>query len=131
MLPGKLYYSPKWIVLGVNNLCNLHCKMCDVGTQYNKSNFFTNLMGSKPVNMPKDLIWKIIDQTARFFPGTKLGYGFTEPLIYPHLIESLEYANQLGVYTSITTNGLNLRKQAEGLVKSGLNDILSFAGWST
>lgn len=38
-----------------------------------------------PINIPLDLIKKMIDQA-------KLGYVFTEPLIYPHLIESLKYA---------------------------------------
>lgn len=123
LFPGKLYYNPDWIVLGVNNLCNLHCKMCDVGTQYSNSNFYTNLMGSSPVNMPLELIRKVIDQTACYFSGTKLGYGFTEPLIYPYLAESLEYADKKGLYTSITTNALTLRKKADELVKSGLNDI--------
>ena len=110
--PGSFFFSPEWIVLGVNNICNLHCKMCDVGTQYSNSNFYTNLVGTSPLNMPIELIKKIIDQTAKYYPKVKLGYAFTEPLIYPHLIESLKYANQKNIYTTITTNGLTLKKEA-------------------
>lgn len=121
--PGKLFYRPDWVVLGVNNLCNLHCRMCDVGTQYMESNFFLNLSGSRPVNMPVNLIRKIIEQTAQYFPESKLGYGFTEPLIYPYLIESLEYASHQGLYTTVTTNALTLRNQAVGLAESGLDEI--------
>lgn len=123
LFPGKLFHNPDWIILGVNNLCNLHCKMCDVGTQYEKSNFFANLSGNKPNDMPKELILRIIDQMASYFPNAKLGYAFTEPLIYPHLIESLCYADKLGLYTSITTNALTLAKKADGIAKSGLNDL--------
>ncbi len=123
MLPSKLYYAPRWIVLGVNNICNLHCKMCDVGVDYNKSNFFQNLMGSHPINMPKELLTDVIDQTAQFFPTAKLGYASTEPLIYPHLIDSLFYAQHKGLFTSITTNALNLKRYADGIMEGGLNEI--------
>ena len=121
--PMSALPRPEWIVLGVNNVCNLHCRMCDVGTRYEKSNFYANLVGTRPVDMPLDLIKRVIDQTAHQFPGAKLGYGFTEPLIYPHLSESLEYANGLGLYTAVTTNALMLAGHAEALVKAGLNDI--------
>ncbi|WP_421894937.1 radical SAM/SPASM domain-containing protein [Marinoscillum sp.] len=121
--PGRVFHHPKWIVLGVNNLCNLHCKMCDVGIKATDTNFAANLTGTRPVNMPLDLLKRIIDQTARYYPKTKLGYAFTEPLIYPHLIESLGYANEQGLFTSITTNALNLKHKAEGLVQGGLNEL--------
>jgi Fe-coproporphyrin III synthase len=123
LYPAKLFYGPEWIVLGVNNICNLHCKMCDVGTGYSSSNFYYHLMGSQPINMPLDLIKKIIDQTAYYYPKSKIGYAFTEPLIYPHLCESLEYANNKGIYTTVTTNGLNLDKNFERLCHIGLNEL--------
>lgn len=121
--PQRLQFAPEWIVLGVNNLCNLHCKMCDVGTQYENSNFYYNLMGSRPLNMPLDLLQRIIDQTAAYFPKAKLGYAFTEPLIYPHLVESLAYADEQHLYTTITTNALTLEKKADDLANAGLNEL--------
>jgi len=121
--PQKLFYGPEWIVLGVNNICNLHCKMCDVGIEYSASNFYQNLMGTSPLNMPIELIKKIFDETAKFFPKTKVGYAFTEPLIYPSLIESLNYAKEKKLYTSITTNALTLKQKAKDICKAGLNDI--------
>lgn len=121
--PQKLFYNPEWIVLGVNNICNLHCKMCDVGIEYTSSNFYQNLMGTSPLNMPLDLIKRIFDETARYYPGTKIGYAFTEPLIYPYLIESLKFANEKKLYTSITTNALTLKQKAKEICNAGLNDI--------
>ncbi len=123
LYPERLFYQPDWLVLGVNNLCNLHCKMCDVGVEYNKSNFYQNLMGSQPLNMPVELIRQIIEQAALYFPKVKLGYAFTEPLIYPHLMESLALARSKGLYTAITTNALNLRRYADGLMEAGVNDL--------
>ncbi len=123
LYPKKLFYPPEWLVLGVNNICNLHCKMCDVGVQYQDSNFYQNLVGTHPINMPRELIFKIIDEASQYFPKIKLGYAFTEPIIYPHLIESLQYANARNIYTSITTNGLTLKRSADALVEAGLNDL--------
>ncbi len=121
--PGHLYYAPSWLVLGVNNLCNLHCKMCDVGIRYQRSNFYQNLMGSRPLNMPEDLIKIILDQAAFYFPQVKIGFAFTEPLIYPHLISSLHYAQNHLLHTAVTTNALNLPQKAVQLCEAGLNEL--------
>lgn len=97
--------------------------MCDVGTATIETNFATNLIGTTPRDMPLDLIKKVYDDAAKYFPKVKAGYAFTEPLIYPHLIESLDYAQKKKLYTAITTNALNLKKYAEDLCKVGLNEI--------
>jgi radical SAM protein with 4Fe4S-binding SPASM domain len=123
VLPKNYLYAPEWIVLGVNNVCNLHCKMCDVGTKNLDTNFAVNLVGTHPINMPLELVKKIMDQTAQYYPKAKIGYAFTEPLVYPFLEESLAYAQSLNLYTSITTNALTLPQKAEILVKTGLNDL--------
>lgn len=122
-LPQKLFFSPDWIVLGVNNICNLHCRMCDVGTKNQGTNFAVNLVGTNPLNMPLDLIKKVFDQTAAHYPKAKIGYGFTEPLIYPHLEESLSYARHKKLFTSITTNALNLKQKADGILSAGVDEI--------
>ncbi|MBL7931195.1 MAG: radical SAM protein [Bacteroidia bacterium] len=121
--PQHLFHDPKWLVLGVNNTCNLHCKMCDVGVNYNQSNFYQNLMGSQPVHMPLELFQKIVDQARTYFPKVKLGYAFTEPLVYKHLHESLVYAKSKNMFTSITTNALNLKKMADKLIDGGLDEL--------
>ena len=121
--PKSYLFAPEWIVLGVNNVCNLHCKMCDVGTQNMETVFAQNLIGTHPINMPLQLLQKIIDQVATYYPTTKLGYAFTEPLVYPHLEESLFYAKKKGIKTSITTNALTLKHKAKRLVDGGLNEL--------
>lgn len=123
LYPQHLFYAPQWLVLGVNNICNLHCKMCDVGTQSLETNFATNLVGTHPLHMPVELFEKIVDQTKKFYPSTKLGYAFTEPLVYKHLEETLAYADRAGLFTSITTNALNLRQKSDILAKNGLNEL--------
>lgn len=123
LYPKHLFYAPEWLVLGVNNICNLHCKMCDVGNGNTESNFSQNLIGSKPLHMPIELIKTIYDQTALFYPNTKIGYAFTEPLVYLHLEESLQYAKEKSLYTAITTNALTLPQKAEMLCDKEVKDI--------
>lgn len=121
--PKNYLFHPEWIVLGVNNVCNLHCKMCDVGTETLETNFAQNLIGTEPLNMPLDLIKKIIDQTALYYPKAKLGYAFTEPLVYPHLEDSLLFAQSKKIATTITTNALTLKQKAKKLIDSGLGEL--------
>ncbi len=109
--------------MGVNNVCNLHCKMCDVGTQNLETNFAQNLIGSHPLNMPIDLFKKVVDELAAHYPKAKLGYAFTEPLVYTHLKESLLYAKEKGIHTSLTTNALNLTRKANDLIEGGLKEL--------
>lgn len=123
LYPEKIFMPPKWLVLGVNNTCNLHCKMCDVGVSYTQSNFYENLMGSKPVHMPIELFKIIADQTAAYFPSAKLGFAFTEPLIYSHLEEALAYAKEKQLTTTLTTNGLGLKKWAAVLSTNNLLEL--------
>jgi radical SAM protein with 4Fe4S-binding SPASM domain len=123
LFPQKLFYGPEWLVLGVNNTCNLHCKMCDVGVDYNESNFFQNLVGTRPLHMPLDLFKKIADQASLYYPKTKLGYAFTEPLVYSQLYESLKYASSKNLFTSITTNALALKKWSDKLVDANLREL--------
>jgi len=121
--PQHIFHAPNWIVLGVNNICNLHCKMCDVGIDYQQSNFYHNLMGAKPLHMPLELFQQVIDEAAKYFPGAKIGYAFTEPLMYAHLAESLLYASEKDRYVTITTNGFNLESQAQKLVDGKLKEL--------
>ncbi len=121
--PRHLFYGPNWLLLGVNNACNLHCKMCDVGNGHTESNYSHNLAGNKPLNMPLELFKKICDEIGHFYPKTKIDYSYAEPLIYPHLLTSLDYARQKGITTSLVTNGLKLKDLAADLSVSGLKSL--------
>ncbi|MFN3967659.1 radical SAM protein [Flavobacterium sp.] len=123
VFPKNYFFPPKWIVLGVNNVCNLHCKMCDVGTNSLETNFAQNLVGTHPLNMPMELFQKIINQTAIYYPTAKLGYAFTEPLVYPHLEASLLYAKNKNIKTAITTNALTLKQNAKKLIDGKLGQL--------
>lgn len=130
--PQHIFAGPEWLVLGVNNVCNLHCKMCDVGTQNNETIFAQNLIGTHPLNMPMELFRRIADEAYRHFPKVKLGYAFTEPLMYPHLVESLHYAKSKKLDTHVTTNALKLPQVAKEICDADLKEIyISLDGTET
>lgn len=122
LTPQRAFHAPGWVVLGVNNVCNLHCRMCDVGTGAD-SNFAFHLTGAEPLNMPLDLLTDTLDQVAAMWPRAKVGWAFTEPSVYPHLLPSLQHARRLGLHTTMTTNGLQLPKIASGLREAGLREL--------
>lgn len=120
-VPGFVPSPPRWLVLGVNNACNLHCRMCDVGTGDADTTFGRNLLGSHPMHMPVELFQRIVDQAVRHAPQARFGYAFTEPLVYKHLDETLRIALSAGRSVAITTNGLTLAQRSPML--EGVADL--------
>lgn len=118
-LPEHLFFGPTHVVLGVNNFCNLRCVMCDVGTGNDETNFGANLVGAKARSMPLELFRRIADEMADFCPTAHLAFSFTEPLAWPPLVDALKYAQDRGLYASVTTNGLLLPRRAEQIVAAG------------
>lgn len=123
LLPDRFLHAPEWLVLGVNNVCNLHCRMCDIGLGETGTVFARNLLGSKPRDMPIELVGRIVEETVRHAPAARLGFAFTEPLIYPHLVEAVALAADRGLGTAVTSNGLTLRDCAQELAAAGLDDL--------
>jgi MoaA/NifB/PqqE/SkfB family radical SAM enzyme len=97
--------------------------MCDVGNGYRDSIFSQITTGTKPLNMPLELFMRICDELVKYYPKTKMAFVYAEPLIYPHLLASLDYAQQKGIFTAITTNGLKLKDLAGELSISGLKSL--------
>lgn len=123
LLPGHLLVGPQWIVLGVNNACNLHCLMCDVGLGRDETNFGRNLTGSRPLDMPWDLYEKVVEEAAGSRPRPRLGFAFTEPLLWKPLPEAVALARSKGLSSAVTTNGWRLPELAAPLAEAGLDDL--------
>jgi MoaA/NifB/PqqE/SkfB family radical SAM enzyme len=120
---GKNQLGPRWIVLVVNNICNLHCKMCDVGTGASDTIFYRNLIGQGYGNMTLDLFDRILGDAGEFPLRPRLSFSYTEPGIHPQVLEMIERAKRAGFYCSLTTNGFTLPRLAEPLVELGLDEL--------
>jgi MoaA/NifB/PqqE/SkfB family radical SAM enzyme len=113
---GKSFY-PTTIYLAVNSVCNLKCKMCDIGQQNKNSQFYKNLM--KRGNLPIKIIKKLINEVKSFNP--LIAITSTEPLLHPQIIKIISIIKKNGLQCQLTTNGFLLENFAEKIVKSGLD----------
>src|SRR5438105_9119942 len=84
---GYCRFAPEWLVLCINNFCNLKCRMCDVGIGERASVFWANMIGDDPGNMSLDMLKRVLDDAAAFHPRPKIGLAFTEPLIHVQILD--------------------------------------------
>lgn len=120
--PSGYARPPLTVYWSVNSVCNLHCKMCDVGNANPESNFFANLrIDGRPTEIRIERFKSVIDEVARYRP--MISITSTEPLIYKPLGEAIAHARQRGLDVAITTGGYTLPKRAEELVEAGLTRL--------
>ncbi|MEP6775298.1 MAG: radical SAM protein [Chloroflexota bacterium] len=120
---GHCRFAPEWLILCINNFCNLKCRMCDVGIGDQASVFYANMVGADPGSMTLDLLKSVLDSAAEFRPRPRIGLAFTEPLNHAHIIDFCNKLASRGFYSSMTSNGYMLPRRAEDLVRSGLNEL--------
>ena len=123
-LDGRCRLSPEWLICGINNVCNLHCKMCDVGLGETGTMFWANLIGDTPHNMTLDLLHEILRQARAFRPRPRISLATTEPLIHPHIVEFTRAIVDQGFYCVIVSNGSTLPRLAPALVDCGVHEIM-------
>ncbi|MFN7972841.1 MAG: radical SAM protein [Acidobacteriota bacterium] len=121
---GRCRLPPEWLVLGVNNACDLACKMCDVGLGDEATVFWANLIGDHPRNMSIELLESILAQGKAFRPRPKVGFAFTEPLIHKGIVEMCARTVASGYFASVTSNGTMLPRLADDLVDAGLDQLV-------
>ena len=113
---------PLTVYWSINSVCNLSCKMCDVGMQVAESNFFKNLrLDASRDEIEIEVFQKVIDEVAEFKP--MIAITSTEPLIYRPLPQAIEHTVKRGLQVAVTTGGYNLQSRAEELVDAGLTRL--------
>lgn len=112
----KITEYPLNIAIEVTNHCNLNCKMCKNDKLTRKKGF-----------MSMDLYKKIIDETAKVQPGTRIWLDFYgEALLAGYkLYYMIDYAKKSGLTNvCINTNATLMKKEyAEMLIDSGVDYI--------
>lgn len=115
---GQLPY-PSMIFATVNENCNLRCKMCELWGQDNDAYTYRHIKDKG--DMPIALFKKLIDKVAFFKP--EIFIVCTEPLIYPAIVEAINYVKSKGMRCQMTTNGVMLSRFSEALISSGIDQI--------
>lgn len=120
--PGGHARPPITIYWNVNSVCNLHCKMCDVGTFNEESNFYKNLRIDRKLHeISLEKFKSVVDEVAEYRPT--IAINGTEPLMYKPLGAITEYARSKGLQVAVTTGGYNLPERAEELAAAGLTRL--------
>lgn len=112
---------PFLINISVNNICNLKCRMCDVGISQKGTFFYKNLSpdGDKVLDVGQ---WEMfLDQVAHFSP--EIAISTTEPLLYKGLFSLIKKIRARKMRCQVTTNGFLLPQAAAQLVESGLERL--------
>lgn len=120
--PSGRARPPITIYWNVNSVCNLHCKMCDVGTFNEDSNFYKNLRIDRKLHeITPERFRAVVDEVAEYKPT--MAINGTEPLMYKPLATVTEYARSKGLEVAVTTGAYNLPQRAEELAAAGLTRL--------
>lgn len=121
-LPFLPVQPPVTLFWAVNAVCNLRCRMCDVGQMNREGTFYANLCrdGERP-EIPLETFRRVSTEMAPHRPFISI--NSTEPLLYPHLAEALDHCRRLGLHTGVTTNGYLLPEKAGDLAQAGLDRL--------
>ena len=112
-------FLPSVIRIDLTYRCNLKCKIC---FEFGENPQQTFKSGKDYENIPFEYLKTVIDEVSFFKPTFYLSGG--EPLLYPGIIELLEYLQNKKLYCLINTNGVLLEKYARNLVKLGVDKII-------
>lgn len=100
--------------LELSRLCNLRCIYCYASSGQVLEN-----------ELSLDEIYDVIDQAIGLGVKKIIVLGGGEPLIYPHVLEIIEYIRNKDIITDVFTNGQNLTKElAAKLYKLGVGVVL-------
>ena len=104
-------YKPIYVKIKVNYGCNLKCEMCKHWRETREA----------PISM--DRFRETISELAEL-GCKKIHFSGGEPMLRPQLPDLVEYASQLGLRVTLTTNGTLIDKvRAKRLVEAGLRGV--------
>lgn len=103
---------PIHVEFEVTNHCNMACIMCPHKQMTRKKGY-----------MSKEIFRKAVDECEGKVETSYL-HQIGEPLLHPHIISMIDYAESKGIKTSLSTNCMLLDKEmADKLLNSKLSEI--------
>ena len=115
----KIYIPTQWDFY-LDYRCNYSCPMCLFHGTLQDLNYWKNRQNLKQT-VPLELAKNRLDRLKNY-GATTINISYAgEPLLYPHLFPLLEYAKELELQISITTNGSLLTEElAKKLADTGV-----------
>lgn len=114
---------PSTLCIKLTNACNLACKMCGQP----RENLPPDNIKHAPASFFRqtveiDRYLALIEEVSRFRPNLYLWGG--EPFIYRDIFQLIRHAKKHRMTCQINTNGLYIKKYAQEIVASGLDDLI-------
>lgn len=106
---------PRYITLFLTNRCNLRCRMC---AQFGESGKSYELAHEQ---LPKDVVMRLVEELSPY--GTHISLMGGEPSLYQGWLDIVHRIKAQGLTCDIITNGTLLKRDAEQIVKSGLDTV--------
>lgn len=121
LLRSTYAFPPLIILIALNGVCNLSCKMCDVGQQNKESTFYKNSFLNDGHDLDLPILKKFIDGLYPWKPFICINSA--EPLLYKDIFKFISYCKERGMTVQLSTNGFLLPEFADRLVDSGLDRL--------
>lgn len=109
-------YIPTNLCIETTTRCNAKCVYC--------ARFKTEM---EIGDMPFDFFKSLVSAASPFTTDYVMPYSRGEPLMYPHIIEGIQFITDCGNKSLMYSNGaLMSEKMARGIIEAGL-DVISFS----
>ena len=114
-------FLPDTVRIDLTYRCNLRCKICfEFGEDLH--GLIKEEAPQKKEDLPFDNLISFLEEINYFKPTLYLSGG--EPLIYPRILELLEFIKKKNFYCLININGILLKEFAQALVKLSVDKLV-------
>jgi radical SAM protein with 4Fe4S-binding SPASM domain len=105
------------IGIRITDMCNLRCHTCG---QWGDNGYLVgqSLKDLKAREVPLEVYKKVVDDVVAAGWRPIWYFWGGEPMLYPGIIELLHYINDRGMAISLVSNGTNVAKYADDIVKT-------------
>ena len=115
-------HDPLTLYWSINSVCNLRCKMCDVGTFNEESTFFKTLRIDRKLHeIDINVFRSVIDEVKHYQPFISI--NSTEPLMYKQISNAISYCSSSNLKSAITTGAYFLENLAKDLAEAKLTRL--------
>lgn len=122
LLRSGFAFAPIQLSIEVTHRCNLACHMCDLWGSGKEIDSIRSRREEPGVWLDIALLEKLCSSFGLVRPVISLGGG--EPLMHPRIVEMVALVKRRGFVCTMTTNGVLLKRHAEGLVRAGLDSVV-------
>ncbi len=105
---------PYMVMFETTLMCNMFCEYCIFGVEGKFNDLQTRAV--------RERIFRRVDEFTDMGIFA-LSFSGGEPLLNPNTVDYIAYAVEKGMWTSMPTNGLLIRKYADGVARLGMLEV--------